>query len=272
VNPEEAECAFISPDGEWTLRFFDPSEFAMGAYRWSTALNHRSGEAKLLPDSLDPERLQPWSPDSRTYTFRGRYELHGASRLILGRVAENQPSSLTLADYPVSVEWSPRENRLLVVSKRGATLFDAEAKVRAVAHWAHPENEWPISGWMPNGAHFFVLSREAENAPSEIRFYRSSDAQLADRVEVDPARLVPWDAAPYRKLRRDFWSLEVGEGSGAIGSFLDTWHDFRYGVDGRELSLGTYRPISPPFSVKTEWGDEWVCRAEERWIALELLE
>jgi hypothetical protein len=161
---------------------------------------------------------------------------------------------------------------LLVVGEGRATLLGQKAEICATAEWRQVENEWPITGWLPNGEHFFVVTRASKESPTEIRFYRARDARASEQFGLDPGKLVPWDAEPYTRLRRDFWSLELSDGTGAVGSLLDTWHDFRYDAVRGELSLGTYRPVSAPFSVETDWGKEWMCRAEEHWITVDLRE
>lgn len=133
------------------------------------------------------------------------------------------------------------------------------------------ENEWPVTGWLQSGEHFFVLARAPKKATPEIVFYSAGGAEVGRRG-LDPTELVPYDAEPYRRLRRDFWSLEVGPGTSGIGSFLDRWSSSRYESTSGKLELAVHRPTSPPFEVEQDWGKEWMCRAEEQWVEVNLAE
>lgn len=261
----EGPREYPSPGGAWTLRFHDPSEFAMGAYSWEVTLLQGTAEVARLPDATSTD-VQPWSSDSTTYAYPGRAGKRSSALML--RTVEGREPRVPRLEFLITVQWSQSRDRLLAVGAEDVTLLTGDGKVVATVSGSGVEGEWPITGWLPSGDYFFVVGRTAREAPSELRFF-SVDGAPVGGSELDPAGLAPYDAAPYDRLRRDFWSLDIGS-SAAVGSFLDCWAASRYDPSTGELNVAVYRPTSPPFEVEQEWGREWVCHAEERWVAVEL--
>lgn len=259
---------FESPNGEWTLHFFAPYEFApMAGDLFHVLLFAPNDVVENLPEGNPPHALQPWSADSRSFAYTTFTPRRNRSSLVMRTVDGTEIDPPLFSDYLVRAQWAPDRDRLLAVERIRVTLLSGDGAVVGFDDLGGVEDEWPITGWVPSGTYFFTLKRPSRDAPSQLRFYRAEDGKLDGAGELDPAELVPYDAQPYAKLRRDTWSLEVDAGTHGIGSMLDYWHDARYDGGTGELSLAVYRPVGPPFTA----GGQWTCRAEERWIAVPII-
>lgn len=242
----------------------------MGAYSWQTTLLHGGSEVADLPGAASPTTLEPWSSDSNNYAYVGFDVAARESYVVLRRIDGTEKRLPDPSDYITTIQWSQSRDRFLAVGTKDVTVFGADGTSVARVSGSGVEDEWPSTGWLPSGDHFFILARATEEGAAELRFF-SADAEPEETFALDPTELVPYEADLYAPLRRDFWSLGM-ESSSAVGSFLDHWAHHRYDPRTGELSLGILRPTSPPFQVDVEWGKEWVARAEDKWIAVQLHE
>jgi hypothetical protein len=80
--------------------------------------------------------------------------------------------------------------------------------------------------------------------------------------DFDPSDFLPYDEGAFRKLARNGLSLDLGRGTAAVGSLLDTWSRIEFDHEARTLRAFVYRPVGP--CVNT--GGEYTCRAEERGV------
>jgi hypothetical protein len=254
---------FISPNGRWSLEFFDPVEFAMGAYYWHVTLRSETSE-RDLGTAADPWQSQPWAHDSRTVAFSARND--GVA--VFGVDGTEQGVPVFAGGYLVSVQWAPRADLLLAVTARHGMLWRRDGSVPGVASWKAVDDEWPIAGWLPSGDFFFAVTRASERGPTEIIFFSASAGKKVRRLNLDPAEILPYDVQTYARIGRDSYSLEVGGATWAVGSLLDRWSDSRYDPATGELVLSTYRPTGPLYLAD----HRWMCRAEERWVAVNLEE
>ena len=94
---------------------------------------------------------------------------------------------------------------------------------------------------------------------------------------IEPAALVPYDAAAYRRLGRQRYVLVNGPGERAVGELLDRWSvgSVRSLDAGRKSGL--MRPASglrmvPAFTGPGGPAEELGCSAELRWIDADVVE
>jgi hypothetical protein len=263
------EHNFASPDGEWTLSFSRPFEFAMGGYAWDAILLGRAGQGRELPRALDPSGLEPWAFDSSRFAYQA-FDLEARMERLHLETTDGRVLDLPTFGYVTEVRWAPNRALLLVVKEDRVVVVREDGSVHADISFDSVEAEPPLAAWLASGDYFFVLNRPGKEESSELRFHSVADGSLVDRIRVDPAELIPYDSTPYDRLRRDYWSLECGPGASAVGSFLERWYDSRYDTETGELLLGVYRPTGPPHPEKVRWGTEWVAPAAPHWIAVKL--
>jgi hypothetical protein len=256
------EMAFASPDRKWVLHFYDPFEFAMGAYRWRVVLRSETRESQL-GEASDPWKSQPWSADSRTVAFSA--STYG---MIVVRDVDGGERRIPVfaSAYLVAVQWAPHSDVLLAPALRHGMLWRRDGSVPGVACWEAVDDEWPITGWLPSGDFFFAVTRASKRAPTQILIFSADHGKEVRRLGLDPAELLPYDVHTYARVGRDSYSLEVSRGTWAVGSLLDRWSDSRYDPATGELLLSTYRPTGELYLTD----DRWMCRAEERWLAVKL--
>ncbi len=261
-----------SPDGEWTLRFHDVDEFAMGATFWEVELEHRGGRRRRLPRAMGVMGIEPFSADSRYVAYQA-VTFGGSSwppprRLYLAEVTGRRIRTPRLRAPLWSVQWSPRTLELLVLSEGTVYVLDEAGRRRARART--PAERGPIIGWLPSGDEFFIVGRRDDASPTTISFHSAADGAVVERCPLDPSDLVPYDSAPYESVRRDAFSLEAGAGATGVGSLLDEWSDARYDAATGTLQLAVLRPVGPPRAKRGRRGTDATVSVEERWIALTL--
>jgi hypothetical protein len=207
--------------------------------------------------------FQPWSPDSRALAF----VTWDKDPLHLYEVAERSIRRLECGSAFVhSVQWSPRTDRLLVISTSGALLLDQAGTPRGSAMWKASEYDRPFVYWMKDGDCFLAVTRESATAKAMLAFYAGEDGSLCQASALDPADLVPYSAERFARLPRDRFCLVLPDSVRSVGHLLDMWFDSRFDRANDTLYLGVYRPVSEIYAKE----GEWCCGVDEKWIAVTL--
>ncbi|OLC55074.1 MAG: hypothetical protein AUH85_10195 [Chloroflexi bacterium 13_1_40CM_4_68_4] len=235
---------------------------------WRAELIAR-GKTRELSPALSIRPLAPWSPDGRHYAYQAFDRATRSGRLLLTDVASGDAANGPSGQLIDSVLWSPTQPVLVIALPRGAALIGADGTDLAEASWPGPDGEFAHVGWLPSGRVWFAVSRAGVDAQSEIHFHDLA-GDVVDRAKLDPLDLVPYDAAAYRRISRETWSLRIGAGTWSVGSLLDRWGQARYDAGTGRLMLSVLRPRGVPSKADAFGRAELGVRAEQRWITLEL--
>jgi len=178
-------------------------------------------------------------------------------------------------------------------------LFDDAGRRQGTLEWTVAPHDEGFTDWLRSGI-VFLVARAARGSKTKITFYSSVSGGPIGAEDLDPADLLPYDAAAYAGLSRDAFCLKHGTGAWWAGVLLDVWHDARFALETNTLLLATCRPTSAPVPAPhvveldfyvhririnldraPRWlsrlmpslrlGDrELVCQAAERWAQVEL--
>jgi hypothetical protein len=138
-------------------------------------------------------------------------------------------------------------------------------------NWTVASDELFYTYWMRQGI-VFLVARKSPGAKTRITFYASVSGEPIGAWDLDPADLLPYDAAAYASISRKQYSLIIGNARCGAGVLLDKWDNVRFVPETNALLLATYRPTSPPglkFALDGET-KQIMCRAKERWVQVEL--
>jgi hypothetical protein len=245
----------------------------MGADGWRVKLLHEGRNVGGKHGSLlglagargfrCEDDLQPWSHDSKALVFLTWDEDPVYTYDVAKHSLRHVPCG---SEFVHSVQWSPTIDRLLVRSATRAALIDLEGNRQGTATWNITSFERADSHWTTDGRWFFVLARESANAKGMLTFYAGADGTVGEAHQLDPFDLVPYDAEQFADLPRQGLCLVVSSSVRSVGQLLDTWHGVQFHQPSGTLYVAVYRPISPPYRHNTEW----LCKVEERWVAVEL--
>ena len=266
-----------SPDGESNLVFHTPREWHMGADGWQVKLLHRGRDvtrkhrdffkvAEGKGFRYEPY-FRPWSFDSRSLSVltwdKAPVHLYEVAAKRDTHVAYQPPFG-----YVYTAQWAPDKDRLLVTTWSEGVLLDQAGQQHALVPWGIAEREIPHTDWLNAGQCFFLVAREAsDSSKTRIRFFSGVDGALLETHDLDPKDLVPYNWEDYVELSREGLSLiSADAGFRSVGSMLDTWSGVKFDQASNTLSLGVYRPVSPPYRE----GEDWGCKIKDVWVAIEV--
>lgn len=262
----QTDRPFSSEGSPWVARFYDPFEWHMGAEGWSVA---------LLRDGDDATARHPYIAKTRTgkgYYLPHKYHPWCSGRAFIALYAwddllriydvEKLQSVERRVPFPMEIQWSPKGEVLAVTHAGHIGLADAQGRPIANVPVRHPQYEYPELFWWPDGKSFFVVSRTSPMSKTTLAFFNAADGREIERVNFDPADLLPYDAEKYKELPRDGYSLRIGRGARSVGYLLDKWARIRFDPAQQLLSAFVYRPVSECERVD----NQLTCDAEERGV------
>ena len=266
--------AFAAPDGRWSVVYHSPCERHTGEMGWQISLIETVTGVDRTPDALRglssgdgllcTTDLRPWRFDGQVMVL---LPWSGSPKLLDVTSGEITPCEAT--GTPLTVQWAATVPYLLCVYFDHISVLDGTGRLVSTVNWEPDESEIPYTGWTQDDTHFFLLRHPRKKATPQLVFFDPGHAPaMAGSIDLDPVRLVPYDAGAYEELQRDRRSLIVEGGQRAAGVLLDTWHQIRWDVTGSRLLLSIYRPVGLPARPGPD--GEWACAAEERWLAIHL--
>ena len=272
------ERTFPRPVGEGSLIFSRPREYRMGAYSWSVRLDRPGRPRVELPRSLSLAPLAPWSADGARFAYYATEPNDDRAGVLLGDVDAGYRWLSGVPRSPHTILWSPRRALLLVSGRSWVRVFDDRGRALSSVEWPEAPHGVTHAFWLPSGERFVVIGPVGHSPRRTIRLFGSGGDLLAEKP-LDPADLVPFNAAEYAHLNRDAFSVVLGGSTRAVGWILDEWSDARYDPETGELRLLVYRPSGPverdthaPSERIAQATRPWIARAEPRWIAISLAE
>jgi len=162
--------------------------------------------------------------------------------------------------------WSPTDDLLLITNRHSIRVVTAAGLSVATVLNTDRDSSASITGWTPNGAAFFCLHGSAE--ASVLRFFDPATGERISEVPIDPASLVPYDAAAYATIDRGPYRLKVDSGTWASAALLDNWSTAEYDAAHSTIRLSVYRPTSAVRTFAQPGGREVIgCEARLVWIA-----
>jgi hypothetical protein len=250
----------------WAARFHDPFEFHMGAEGWSISLLHngrdttaqhpyiakvRTGRGYYLP-----HRYHPWCSDRPLFALNA---WDGLLRIYDVEALRGWEGAVA---FPTEIQWSPKGETLAVTHEGRISLVDAQSDLIANVLVRHPQSEHPDLFWWPDGKSFFVVSRTSPQSKTTLSFFGAADGQELDRIDFDPADVLPYDFDRYRRIPRQGYSLRVGRGTRSVGYLLDKWVRVEFDPERQLLNAVVYRPVSECEQID----NQLTCIVEERGV------
>ena len=238
----------------------------MGAEGWSIALLENGDDTTARHPYIAksrrgrgyylPRRYHPWC------SGKALIALNAWDDLLRIYDVEKLRGRERRVPFPTEIQWSPKGETLAITREGGISLADAQGNPIADVPVRHPQQEYPELFWWPDGKSFFVVSRTSPLSKTTLSFFNAADGRETERVNFDPADVLPYDAEKYKKIPRDGYSLRVGRGTRSVGDLLDKWVRIQFDPEQQLLSAFVYRPVSECERID----NQLTCVAEERGV------
>lgn len=282
TDPEEGlsweRREFVSPNGKWIASYQNPREWHIGVSGWLVSLREASGAVDRTPRALRsmsvgegllcPSDFLPWRFDSQVLAI---LPWHRTPRLL--DVESGKLALCEVTGTPLTAQWAATKPYLLAVYFDRINVLDGEGRTVSTMGWEAADDEIPYTGWTHRDALFFVIRHSPRRTKTRVTFVDPENSSAPRQtLELDPARLVPYDDTRFKRVSRDGLSLRIGEWHHATRHLLDTWQKIRFDPNRNVLMLSVYRPIGDPFKPDPRQARRanWVCNAKERWVAVRL--
>lgn len=263
---------YSSPEGDWTLLLHGSFEWHMGATGWKAKILHAGRDVsrrhKAVLAKAGKKGFQSFT-DYQPWAF-------GHPRLALATWDPSNPVHILDAEtgdtvaiesgvgQPVSVQFAPGIERLLISFADRGALYDFRAGLHVTIPWQKPESE-PARAFWTGAARLISIMRESADAGTMLRAYSGADGRVQEARRLDPRDLVPYDHDRYAGIASAGF-LRVGANTWSDGSMLDRWNDIRFERSSTRLLLSVFRPVSAPYAGPMRPG----CDVTEAWVAVEL--
>jgi hypothetical protein len=259
------EHTFERGDGIWTLVFFDPDEFHMGAYAWKAKLLRNDDDVSAAHQILKslgmafqlPMRYAPWCRSDSVLVLS-----QWDSTIHLYDVESRRSLNRKLGHYPLQIQWAPVGKLLAITCDQHVQILNTGAEDVASISIRHPEHEYPVVFWWRDGERILVVGRESQSAKTRLSVFDSISGGLLGTTDFDPLELLPYDQSAYTRISRDGYSLNTGPGTRTVGYLLDIWSQLEFDIDQCLLRGTVYRPEGPCERVD----DTYICAAREHSI------
>lgn len=251
--------------------FDNPDEFRMGCYAWRLRLLDRETK-NLIADFEKPQKNlpttfllfaddQPWVCAGerlflRSCDCKGYYYYWQQQKFI----------PAILPEWVMNFQASWTLPRAVIQTQTNAYLIDTQDTIITQPDIKFLPHEHNCVFWLKKAPLFFFLSHRQAFQPSQLHFFEGLHGHREVSLDIDPDRLIPYDQAAYQDIKRDYWSLLVGQGVRCVGYGLDRWMRELFHPDTNELFLQIYRPIGP---VESYEGQPAV-RVKEVWALFQI--